>query len=102
MTISAGFLISSVLIILGAVVIYWYITKNSFELPGIGMNKYKALFIGGFVIYFTGAILLKVFMDDVSLVDINALIGIAAFVAAYLLVKLLGDRNANVIAQTHK
>jgi DNA-binding ferritin-like protein (Dps family) len=102
MTISAGYLISTVLIILGAVVIYGYITKHSFELPGIGMNKYKALFLGGFVIYFTGAILLKVFMDDICLFDINVLIGIAVFLAAYLLVKLLGDRNANAIAETHK
>jgi hypothetical protein len=66
------------------------------------MNKYKVLFVGGFMIYFTGAILLKVYIDDVSLFDINVLTGSAFFAAAYLLVKLLGDRNANVIAQTHK
>ena len=102
MQISVGYAISTVLIILGAVAIYWYITKHSFELPGIGMNKYKMLFLGGFVLYFTGAVLLKFFMDDISLFRINVLIGIAAFAAAYLLVKILGDRNANLIAQTHK
>lgn len=102
MPISAGFLISTVLIILGAVVMYWYITKHSFELPGVGLNRYKMVFLGGFILYFTGAILLKVLMDDISLFSINALIGITGFAAAYLLVKVLGDRNANLIAETHK
>lgn len=102
MPVSVGFLISTALIIAGAMVVYWYITKHSFELPGVGLNKYKMLFLGGFVLYFTGAILLKVLLDDISLFRINALIGIASFGAAYLLVKVLGDRNANFIAQTHK
>ncbi len=102
MPISSGFVISTGLIILGAVVIYWYITKHSFELPGSGLNKYKMLFLGGFVLYFTGAIMLKVLMDDIRLFQINAMIGIAGFAAAYLLVKVLGDRNADLIAETHK
>jgi DNA-binding ferritin-like protein (Dps family) len=102
MAVSVGFVISTVLIIAGAVVIYWYIKKHSFELPGSGFNKYKMLFLGGFVIYFTGAIMLKVLMNDNNLFHINVLIGIAGFAAAYLLVKVLGDRNANLIAETHK
>jgi DNA-binding ferritin-like protein (Dps family) len=100
--ISAGFLVSTVLIILGAIVIYWFITKHSFELPGKGLNKYRILFLIGFVIYFTGAFMLKVLMDDISLLHINVLIGIACFAAAYLLVKVLGDWNSNQIAATHK
>lgn len=102
MPVSIGFVISTILILLGSVAIYWYITKHSFELPGAGLNKYKMLFVGGFMIYFTGAILLKYFLDDVSLFQINILIGIAGFTAAYLFVKFLGDRNANLIAETHK
>ena len=102
MPVSAGFAVSTVLIILGSVVIYWYFTKYSFELPGLGWNRYKVFFIAGFMIYFTAAILLKVFMNDISLFHINSLVGIAVFAAAYLLVKVLGDRNANLIAQTHK
>lgn len=102
MPVSAGFLVSTVLIILGAIVIYWFITKHSFELPGEGLNKYKMLFIGGFVIYFTGAIMLKVLMNDISLLHINVLISIAVYASAYLLVKVLGDRNSNLIAATHR
>jgi DNA-binding ferritin-like protein (Dps family) len=102
MPLSIGFAASTVLIIAGSVAVYWYFTKYSFELPGRGWNRYKVFFIVGFVIYFTGAILLKVFMDDISLFDINVLIGIAVFAAAYLLVKVMGDRNANQIAETHK
>lgn len=90
MPVSAGFLLSTVLIILGAAVVYWFITKHSFELPGKGLNKYKILFLAGFVLYFTGAIILKVLMDDISLFHINVLIGIAGLAAAYLLVKILG------------
>jgi DNA-binding ferritin-like protein (Dps family) len=102
MPVSAGFLVSTVLIISGAVVIYWFMTKHSFELPGKGLNQYKILFIAGFMFYFTGAFIIKALMNDISLLRINVLIGIAGFAAAYLLVKVLGDRNANLIAATHK
>lgn len=102
MQVSAGFALSTVLIIAGAVVVYAYITKHSFELPGRGMNKYKAFFIGGFVIYFTGAILLKVLMDKNNLFQMNVIIGLAGFAVAYLLVKLLGNWYSNLIAETHK
>lgn len=100
--ISVGFLVSTVLIIAGAVVVYWYITKHSFELPGKGFNKYRMLFLGGFIIYFTGAFILKFLMDDIRLFHLNVLTGMAGFTAAYLMVKVLGDRNANRIAETHK
>lgn len=102
MPVSLGFAVSTVLAIAGSVVLYWFVTKYSFELPGNGMGKYKIYFITGFMLYFSAVVMIKVLLDDVYLFKINVIIPVFTFAAAYLLVKFLGDRNADLIAETHK
>ncbi|MEL7657234.1 MAG: hypothetical protein AAGU75_15160, partial [Bacillota bacterium] len=102
MPISAGFLISTSLIIVSALLIYWFFTKYSFELSGKGITKYKVLFVIGFTAFFSGTILTNVFFGNNDLFKINVFIPISFLAAAYLSVKLLGDRNANQIAETRK
>lgn len=102
MPISAGFLVSTIMIIIAALLIYWFFTKHSFELSVKGLSKYKVFFVVGFALFFTGTILCNVFLGDYNLFKVNVFIPIGFFTIAYLIVKLLGDRNANRIAATHK
>lgn len=102
MPITSGFLISTCMTVVGAITIYWFFTKHSFELSEKGLSGYKMFFIIGFVLFFTGTILIKVLMDDKNLFAINVLVPVAFFVVSYLAVRILGDRNANQIGETHK
>jgi len=102
MPISFGFLISTCLIIAGALLVYWFFTKYSFELSKKGLSPYKVYFIAGFAFFFAGTILINVLLGDTNLFEINVFIPITVLAAAYLLVKVLGNRNANHIAETHR
>ena len=102
MPITTGFLLSTGLTLAGAVVVYWFFTKNSFELSRPGMTIYKVCFFTGFTFFFAGTVLIKVLMDDMNVFKINVFIPILFVTAAYLLIKILGDKNANHIAETHK
>lgn len=102
MPISYGFLVSACLIIAGALVVYWFVTKHTFELSRKGLSSYKVYFVAGFAFYFAGTILIKVILGDRNLFEVNAFIPLGIFATAFLIVKILGDRNANRIAATHR
>ena len=102
MPISYGFLISTCLIIAGALLVYWFFTKYSFELSIKGLSSYKVYFIAGFAFYFAGTIMIKYLLGDSNLLEINVFIPITVLAASYLIVKVLGNRNANHIAETHR
>lgn len=102
MPISIGFLISTCLIIAGALLVYWFFTKYSFELSRKGFTSYKIYFIAGFTFYFAATILIKLLLGDKNLFELNVFIPILILAASYLIVKVLGNRNANHIAETHK
>lgn len=101
MPVSYGFLISTCLIIVGALVVYWFFTKYSFELSRKGLSVYKVCFFAGFTFFFAGTLIIKRLLGDKNLFEINVLIPASIFAAAYLLVKVLTNRNANHIAETH-
>lgn len=102
MPVSYGFLISTCLIIAGALLVYWFFTRYSFELSRKGLSAYKVYFFAGFTFYFAGTIIIKVLLGDKNLFEINLLIPISVLAAAYLLVKVLTDKNENHIAETHR
>lgn len=102
MPISYGFLISTCLIIAGALLVYWFFTKYSFELSIKGLSSYKVYFIAGFTFYFAGTILIKLLLEGKNLFEINIFIPILLLAALYLIVKGLGNRNSNHIAETHR
>lgn len=90
MPISYGFLISTCLIIAGALGIYWFFTKYSFEMSRKGLSFYKVYFIAGFTFYFAGTILIKHLLGDKNLFEINIFIPIAIFVTSYFDCKNFG------------
>ena len=102
MPISSGFLISICMIMVGALGVYWFFTKYSFELSEKGITKNKVLYVIGFTLFFAGTLLIKFFFGNNNLFKINVLIPLGFFSIAYLAVRLLGDSNANRIAKTHK
>jgi len=102
MPISFGFLISTCLIIAGALLVYWFLTKYSFELSRKGFTSYKVYFIAGFTFFFAGTLMIKFLLGDKNLFEINVFIPIMVLAASYLIVKVLGNRNANHIAETHR
>ncbi|MDD2189768.1 MAG: hypothetical protein PHV71_06085 [Eubacteriales bacterium] len=98
MSISIGLLVSTALMIAGSLAVYWFITKYAFELSGKGLTRYELFFIIGFAIYFTGLIIIKFFLDDIRLFEINVFIPLIIFASSYLLVKMLGERITDRIA----
>lgn len=91
-TITLGFAVSAVLMVAGAWSVYGYITKYSFQLPGKGLSRYRIFFLIGFVLYFSGTLVVRMLLDDIRLFQLNVFIPLAVFAAAYLIVKGLGDK----------
>ncbi len=102
MPITAGFITSAGLIMVMATLVYWFFAKYSFELSGSGSTAYKVWFVLGFTVCFAGIVMIKVLLDDIILFQLNGFIPVLLFSVAYLLIKILEDRNANQIAMTHK
>lgn len=102
MDITLGFLTSTAIILVAALAIYWLFTKHAFELSGEGALKYKMIFIAGFTVFFSGSILIKMFLGKQILFQLNFLYPATFLVLAYLTIKILGDRNADRLARTHK
>ena len=101
MPISLGFILSSLLCIGGAVMIYYYFTKYSFELPKKGVTRSKMI-LGistGFI--FSGSVALKVFLRDINLFQINFMVPTILIVVAFLLLKIMEMKHTEQIAQTH-
>lgn len=91
--ITAGFLVSTVLICFMAFGAYSYITIKFFELSEPG-SKSKYVFVIGFTIAWAVIILCKVFLKTVF-ITVNMFYPLAFFVIAYIIIKFLSDRYEN-------
>jgi DNA-binding ferritin-like protein (Dps family) len=101
MDFSAGFIISTLMIVAEAEAFYWFFTKYTFELSVFGLTKYKIIFIAGFALYFGATVLIKLKLDDSSLFQMNILIPAVIIASLYGLIKILGDRYADQTVKTH-
>jgi hypothetical protein len=101
MSVSLGFLLSSILCIAGAVLIYSFMTKNSFELSSRGLTSKKVTLAVSTALIFSGTVALKVFFRDVSLGQFNIFIPVVSLAGAFLIVKILDLKHAIRTAQTH-
>lgn len=101
MDFSAGFIISTLMVVAEAEAFYWFFTKYTFELSVSGLSKYKILFIAGFALYFAATVLIKLKLDDSSLFQMNVLIPTVILASLYGLIKILGDRYTDRLVKTH-
>ena len=92
--ITSGFVISTLIAVGMGFGVYYYITKNSFELSKKN-RKMQALFVIGFAAVWITAVLLRLFLGKTVLLTINCLYPIVLLGLAFLAVKFLNDRYAN-------
>lgn len=99
MPVSWGFALSTACCVPAAFMIFYFISKNSFEM---NLWKYKILFgcLVGFS--FASILLIKIFMGKMPLCTVNVIYPLILIAALYILVKILETRHVNYLAQTHK
>lgn len=94
MQITLGFVISTLIAVGMGFGVYYFITKNSFELSK-KKRKTQVLFIIGFSAVWTTAVLSRLFMGKIFLLTINCLYPIVLLGLASLIIKFLNDKYAN-------
>jgi hypothetical protein len=94
MQITLGFVVSTFIAVGMGFGVYYYITKNSFELSKKN-QKMQVLFVIGFSVLWTTTVLLKIFMGDTVLLTINCLYPIILLGVACIVIKHLNDKYAN-------
>lgn len=94
MQITSGFVISTSLAVGIGFAVFYYITKNSFELSNKN-RKIRVLFVIVFSAVWTIAVLLRLFMGETVLLTINCLYPIVFLALAYLIIKFLNDKYEN-------
>lgn len=94
MPITLGFIIVTLMAVGMGYFIYYYFTKNSFEFSKKN-RKIQILYVVGFTILWTAALLFRFLFDKTVLLTINCLYPIIILAAAFILVKLLNDRHTN-------
>lgn len=94
MPITLGFVVGALMAVGMAYFIYYYITKNSFEFSKKNY-KIRILYVVGFTILWTAALLFRFFFDKTVLLSINFLYPIIILATAFILVKVLDDRYTN-------
>ena len=102
MPITTGFVLSAFVILGAALAVYWFFTKYSFELSGTGSFRYQMGFIVGFTALFVGIGMIKYLLGDQDLFRVNVAFPIILLGASYLLVKILGDKYADQMSETHR
>lgn len=91
--ITAGFLLSTVLICCTALGVYHYVTKKSFELSQPG-SKSKYVFGIGLAVAWVIIVLCKVFFKT-AVMTINMFYPLAFFMIAHVVTKILSNRHDN-------
>lgn len=94
MPITLGFIIATLIAAGMGYLIYYYFTKNSFEFSKKN-RKIQILYVVGFTIVWTAALLFRFLFDKTVLLTINCLYPIIILTIAFILIKLLNDRHAN-------
>lgn len=99
MPITSGFIISTVFALIIAFGVYNYFTKYSFELSKHD-RKSQIIFIIGFTATWTAALLIRVFIGKTVLWSVNCLYPALFLAIAFVLIKMLENRQANNFFKT--
>lgn len=94
MPITLGFVIGTLIAMGMGYGIYYYFTKSSFEFSKKN-RKIRILYVIGFAIVWTAALLFRFLLDKTVLLTINCLYPIIGLAAAFIMIKLLNDRYTN-------
>lgn len=92
--ITSGFIVSTLVAVGMGFSVYYYLTKNSFELSKKN-RKLQILFIVSFSAVWTATVLFRVFMGKAVLLTINSLYPLIFIVLLYLIVRILNDKYEN-------
>ncbi|MDF3002400.1 MAG: hypothetical protein K0Q48_2519 [Bacillota bacterium] len=94
MQITAGFVLSTLIALGMGFGIYYYMTKNSFELTKKN-RKLQFVLIIGFAVVWTSVVLLRLVMKNTVLLTINCFYPIIVLAPAYLIITVLNHNYTN-------